>query len=223
MAELVDPYVRTRDRMCAVVADAAPDDLTRTVPACPAWSAADLVAHVVSMPAALAAGRRPDGDIGAWLQELVVDRRGQPVDAMIDEWRALEDAIATMLDGPGTRLFADLAVHEHDLRGALDRPDHGALEVETIVPRTLAAFAGPFREAGLGAIAVRHDGRTWASHDAEPGWTLLVEPWEAVRAVNSRRTADELRALPADGDATPFIPLLDAHLSLPTRSLGELA
>ncbi len=221
MPELLDPYVRTRDRMCDVLADAAPDNLARTVPACPAWSAADLVAHVVSMPAALAEGRRPDGDIRAWLQQLVNERRGQPVGEMIDEWRTLDDAIATMLDGPGALLFADLAVHEHDLRGALDRPDHRALEVETIVPRTLAAFARPLRDAGLGAIAVRHDNRTWVSHDAEPGWTLLVEPWEAVRAVNSRRTADELRAIPADGDATPYLPVLDAHLPLPTRSLGE--
>jgi hypothetical protein len=140
---------------------------------------------------------------------------------MVAEWRTLDDAIAAMLDGPGALLFADLAVHEHDLRGALDRPDHDALEVETIMPRTLAAFSGPLRDAGLGAISVRYGDQMWNSHDADPGWTLLVEPWEAVRAVNSRRTADELRALPAEGDAGPYIPVLDAHLPLPVTALGE--
>jgi hypothetical protein len=221
MTDIVDAYVRTRARMCDVVADASPAELARVVPACPAWSATDLVAHVVSMPAALGAGRMPDGDIGAWIQELVVERRGQEPAALIAEWRELDEPITAMLGGPGARLFADLAVHEHDLRGALERPDHDALEVETIMPRTLAGFANPLRDAGLGAIEVRDGGLTWRSHDAEPGWVLVVEPWEAVRAINSRRTADELLALPAEGDARPYLPVLDTHLPLPTRSLHE--
>ena len=102
----------------------------------------------------------------------------------------MDSAISAILNGPGGVLFGDLAVHEHDLRGAVDAPDHGALEVEVMLPRTLAAFAKPLRHAGLGAIEVRHDDRIWRSHDGAPGWTLDVTPWEAVRAVNSRRTAD---------------------------------
>jgi hypothetical protein len=43
----------------------------------------------------------------------------------------------------------------------------------------------------------------------------------AASAGNSRRTADELRALPSDGDAEPYLALLDAHLPLPGHSLGE--
>ena len=53
------------------------------------------------------------------------------------------------------------------------------------------------------------------------GWTLLVDPWEAVRALGSRRTVEELRALPAEGDCEPYLKILDEHLPLPTRSLGE--
>jgi hypothetical protein len=68
---------------------------------------------------------------------------------------------------------------------------------------------------------VRYDGETWRSHDADAGWVLLVTPSEAVRAINSRRTADELRALPSDGDVVPYLPVLAAHLPLPVRSLGE--
>ena len=64
-------------------------------------------------------------------------------------------------------------------------------------------------------------GLTWRSHDDDPGWTLRVEPWEAVRALYSRRTADELRALPGDGDAEPYVTLIVAHLPLPEQSLGE--
>jgi hypothetical protein len=107
------------------------------------------------------------------------------------------------------------------LRGAVDVPDHGALEVDVMLPRTLAGFAKPLRRAGLGSIAVRHDDRIWRSHDSEPDWTLEVTPWEATRAVNSRRTADELRELPHRGDVEPYLAILDAHLPLPAATLKE--
>jgi len=90
-----------------------------------------------------------------------------------------------------------------------------------MLPRTLAGFAKPLRHAGLGSIAVRHDDRIWRSHDSEPGWTLDVTPWEATRAVNSRRTADELRELPHRGDVEPYLAILDAHLPLPAAPLKE--
>ena len=81
----------------------------------------DLAAHVVGIPAALGAGRMPDGDLDGWLQELVAERRDREVDAMLSEWSTLDAVIAPMLQGPGGVLFGDLAVHEHDLRGALER------------------------------------------------------------------------------------------------------
>ena len=173
------------------------------------------------MPAALGAGRRPDGDIGAWLQELVDERREQDAVALVAEWLAMDEPLVALLDGGAGPLFGDLGVHEHDLRGAVGRPDHSALDVDVFMPRTVAAFARPLRDAGLGAIEVRHEGRSWRSHDAEAGWVLLVGPWEAARALNSRRTTAELLALPAEGDAQPYLPVLDAHLPLPTESLGE--
>jgi hypothetical protein len=118
-------------------------------------------------------------------------------------------------------LFGDLAVHEHDFRGALGRPDHSALEVGDMLPRTIAAFSRPLQEAGLAPIELRCGDDVWRSHEGEPGWTLIVDPWTAVRAMNSRRTADELRALPSRGDPDPYLPILDAHLPLPVHSLGE--
>ena len=75
--------------------------------------------------------------------------------------------------------------------------------------------------ADLGVIGVRDNNRTLRSHDSEPGWTLEVAPWEAVRALYSRRTADELRGLPHHGNVEPYLAILDAHLPLPTTSLNE--
>jgi Mycothiol maleylpyruvate isomerase N-terminal domain len=218
---LFEAYRATRDRMTTLAESLSPTDLRRTVPACPSWTVFDLMAHVVSMPAAIGRGERPPGTVTEWLQSLVEARQDQDIDELTREWCTLDGAIASILNGPGAVLFGDLAVHEHDLRGAVDVADHTALEVDVMLPRTLAAFAAPLRAAGLGAIEVRHEGRTWCSHDSDAGWTLAVSPWEAVRAVNSRRTADELRGLPHHGDVEPYLAILHAHLPLPTRSLHE--
>ncbi len=220
--ELFAAYSTTRRRMVVLAESLDPGDLGRTIPACPSWTVFDLMAHVVSMPAAIGNGELPPGSVTAWLQGLVEARRDQSVGDLTEEWLSLDCAISAILNGPGGVLFGDLAVHEHDLRGAVDAPDHGALEVEVMLPRTLAGFAKPLRNAGLGAIEVRHDDRIWRSHDGPPGWTLDVTPWEAVRAVNSRRTADELRQLPHEGDVEPYLAVLDAHLPLPSRSLKEV-
>jgi hypothetical protein len=219
--ELFAAYSATRARMTLIAEHLTSGDLRRTAPACPSWTVFDLMAHVVSMPAAIGRGESPPGPISDWLQSLVAARRNQSVGALTEEWLSLDGSISAILNGPGGVLFGDLAVHEHDLRGAVDAADHTALEVEVMLPRTLAGFAKPLRQAGLGAIAVRHDDRMWRSHDDDPGWTLDVTPWEATRAVNSRRTADELRALPHDGDVEPYLAILDAHLPLPTAALNE--
>ena len=222
MDDLFGPYERTRERVCTLLLDATPDDLVRTVPACPDWTVQDLAAHLVGTPAELAAGRFPTGgNFTSWLQDIVDARRGTDVASLVDEWRTLDSAIEPMLQGPGGLMFGDVAVHEHDLRGALGRPDHEAIEVDALVPFALGSFATPAREADLGAIVVESDRGTWRSHDDDAGWTLHVEPWEAVRAVYSRRTADELRALPADGDAEPYLMLIAGHLPLPEHSLSE--
>lgn len=221
MSELFHAYFRTRARMIDVARDADPSGLDMIVPACPDWTVADLIAHCVSMPAAIGAGDLPTGPIDDWLRGLVEERRGVPTATTIDEWLSVDAPIAAMLDGPGAVLFGDLAVHEHDLRGALDVPDHGALETDLVLPRTLAGFAAPLREADLGSIAIRDGDHEWRSHDAEPGLELDVTAWEAVRIVNSRRTARELRALPHRFDIEPYLLVFDEHLPLPTVSLGE--
>jgi len=219
--QLFAAYSTTRARMTLIAESLSPADLCLTVPACPLWTVFDLIAHVVSMPAAIGNGESPPGTLTDWLQILVEARRGQSVGDLTQEWLSLDGSISAILNGPGGVLYGDLAVHEHDLRGAVDAPDHDALEVDVMLPRTLAGFAKPLRQAGLGAISVRHDDRIWRSHDTEPGWMLHVTPWEATRAVNSRRTADELRELPHDGDIEPYLAILDAHLPLPSTSLEE--
>ena len=221
MPELFPAYDATRTRMLELARDAGPDALGVTVPACPDWTALQLLTHCVSMPAALGAGDFPTGDINEWIDKILSARAGRSLEELTEEWNAADDTIAGMVNGGGAMLFDDLAVHEHDLRGALGRPDHSALDASVLVPSSLASCVAALEAAGLGSIEVRHGSDVWRSHDAEPGWVLEVTPWEAVRVLYSRRTADELRALGGSDTIDAYIAVLDAHLPLPTTSLGE--
>ena len=56
MTDLFTAYDDTRTRMIELARASAPDALSAMVPACPDWTALQLITHCVSMPAALGAG-----------------------------------------------------------------------------------------------------------------------------------------------------------------------
>jgi len=221
MTELFSAYDATRTRMIELARAAGPDALGATVPACPDWTALQLITHCVSMPAALGAGDFPTGDLNEWIDKILTDRAGTSLDQLAEEWVGANETIAGMVNGGGAVLFDDLVVHEHDLRGALGVPDHSALDASISVPRSLESCVAALETTGLGSIEVRSGSDVWRSHDAEPGWILGGTPWEAVRVLYSRRTADEVRALGGSDNINDYIAVLDAHLPLPTSSLGE--
>jgi Mycothiol maleylpyruvate isomerase N-terminal domain len=82
-------YTKTRARMAPIAKSLSPTQLDFRVPACPLWTTFDLIAHVVSLPAALAQGQSPSGSIEEWMQGLIDDRRNQNIDGLIDEWHSL--------------------------------------------------------------------------------------------------------------------------------------
>lgn len=221
MTEPFALYDAARARMLTLAEDVGPDALCTVVPACPDWTALDLLTHCVAMPAAIATGDLPRDDLGAWLDAILAARAGRTLEELRTEWYEVDPTIAVMVEGSGGILLDDLVVHEHDLRGALDRPDHAVLDPEVFVPRALASCVAELDRRGLGAIEVLHGPAVWRSHDAPTGWVLEVSPWEAVRILYSRRTADELRACGGSEDIEGFIALLDDHLPLPRASLHE--
>ena len=221
MTDLAAVYLAVRDRMCAEVEAMSAADAEKIVPACPDWTVHDLLAHQTSMPTAIIAGDLPSGDVNDWIQGLVDARRDTTAEELLAEWRTDDEALGGLIANAGL-LAGDLVVHEGDLASALGiAADRTTPESEAMLPGALGGLRGPVTEAGLGAIEVRHGERSWRTHDAEPGWSLEADPWEALRALTSRRTADELRAAPHTGDVEPYLAILDAHLPLPATSLSE--
>lgn len=219
MGEATDSYDRVRSRMLDLARSG--NSLDVVVPSCPDWSVHDLIVHCMSLPVAIGAGDLPDGDPNGWIDGLIRSHEGRSIDEIEELWIGADPTIAGMLDGGMTLLLDDLAVHEHDMRGALVMPDHSALDIDLAVAGAVSALEGRLTEAGLGSIEVRCAGSAWRSHDAEPTWIIETDPWEAVRALFSRRTADELRALGGSADIDAHIAVVAAHLPLPETSLRE--
>jgi len=219
--DLAAIYLAVRDRMCAVLEAMPAADAEKIVPACPDWTVHDLLAHQTSMPIAILAGDLPGGDVNDWIQGLVDARRDQSLEELLAEWRADDDALGGLVANVGL-LVGDLVAHEGDLLGALGIAADRTPESEALLPGALAGLQGPVADSGLGAIEVRHGDRSWRTHGAEAGWSFEADPWEAFRALTSRRTADELRAMPHTGDVEPYLAILDAHLPLPVSTLGEV-
>jgi hypothetical protein len=213
-------YDQVRARVIELVTDIDREEAARVVPACPDWSVHELVAHLTCMAAALADGDLPGGDIPAWLDALVARGRALSIAEMVAAWPGV-DRLAPFLAGDAL-LLVDLVVHEHDLRAALGRPAVRTGPEQALALRGALANLDPaFLAAGLGAIEVRHDGDVWRSRDADVGWTVAADPWEATRLLESRRTRDEVLATPGRGGGPAYAAVLDAHQPLPTTSLGE--
>jgi uncharacterized protein (TIGR03083 family) len=222
--DLSDGYHATRRRVTELVSTLDEPDWTAPVPACPDWTVHQLVAHMSGIPEALTSGSFPAGDLQAWIDELVAERQDVPVPELLGRWEACAAGTSAIVDGGGNLMFVDVVSHEHDLRGALGRPgSKGTPEVRACVQLLLDLLAPGIKEAGLGALVVDSGEVRWASQFARPGCTLRVDPWEAVRLLQSRRTAEEVLAAPHTGDLEPYLAVLHDHSPLPETTLGETA
>lgn len=215
-------YHATRHRISELVGALDAAALATPVPACPAWSVHDVVAHLSGVPESLAAGDVPGHDRQGWLDRVVAQRQDVAASELLERWEACAEATSALVDGAASMLFADVVTHEHDLRGALGRQGgRGTAEVRAAVPLLLDALAPAVRAAGLRALVVDCGPARWATHFSRPGCTLRIDPWEAVRVLQCRRTAEEVRSLPSTGDVGPYLEVLRARSPLPARSLEE--
>lgn len=222
VSEIAIGYRTTRERLSDFVRLLGDEELYRTVPACPAWDVHDVIAHMSGVQELLTAGEHPTGETQDWIDAIVAARRDVPVGELLDRWADCERGTSALIDGGVQVLIVDVVSHEHDIRNAVGLPGARQVpEVPAAVEVMLSNLSGLIDGAGLGALAVDTGTARWTSHDAPIGCTLNVDPWEALRIIVSRRTDEEMRALPVTGDIEPYIGLLDARSPLPRQSLNE--
>jgi Mycothiol maleylpyruvate isomerase N-terminal domain. len=229
-----DLYERTRRELIVTVAALSDEQLQLRVPASPAWSVRDVLAHVVGLAADLNAQRLPaPDDVGgtAWTDAQVERSRRRALSEVIAEWdreaAPFEDGLRAFGYEMGSHFVADLHAHYQDVRNAVGLPaDADELTVAVALDHYLGYLDELLTGAGWGTLDVDAGGesRHLGAHGAHQA-RVRAQPFELLRAVSMRRSVRQIRALDWDGDVDGLLQLLQSSLTggyaLPDADLVE--
>jgi uncharacterized protein (TIGR03083 family) len=186
MRELGTVYEQVRERIVEFVAGLDDRAAATTVPACPAWSVHDVIAHLAGVCTDVMAGNVAGAAGDAWTAAQVEARRCRTIAEILAEWDDVGPQVAALADDfpgrLGAQFISDVTLHAHDLRGALGRP--GARDSDGVsigVDFLVTVFFHPGATAlGLGPLEVRADGRTWLAGTGDPPTGDLEGAWGAA-------------------------------------------
>ena len=239
LRDLGKSYERGRARIVGLVSDLDAAAARTPVPACPDWTIHDVLAHLTGICADVLAGNIDGAGTDDWTGAQVAARADDTLVDLLAEWDDVGPLFATLLDDfPGrvcSQPVADLAVHEHDIRGAVSRPgardsDGVSIGLDFLVevflqPGVAALGLDPIEIcAGEHRWVAGSDGATpvdleeaWQSalRSAEPNDVgprspaggLRVDPFELFRAVSGRRSAAQIRRFDWTVDPEPYLPV----------------
>lgn len=130
-ANLASLYRGTRERLSDFVLGLDGAQLASPVPACPGWSVADVMYHLFAVVEDVLAGRLTKPPTDTETAGQVRRHRGTPVPSVVEAWGELAPAFEELIGGAVVwPAVLDLASHEHDIRGAVDRP--GARDCDAV-------------------------------------------------------------------------------------------
>ena len=219
-----DPVALWRDvvvRVSDLALSLSPEQVAQHVPACPDWTARDLLAHMVGLGADVVDDNEPDDHDEAWTQAQVDARAGRTVAELVAEWQALVPGLSAWMTVHDSRPLNDAVIHEQDLRGAVGEPGAQDTAALHIVRDRLAERVGG-RLGDLAPLALRGPGWQWTSEGSADDAAVVLEAPDVdlARALMGRRTPAELRSYVVRGDVEDYLdafahlgPLPDAPLS----------
>jgi hypothetical protein len=211
-------WLATRQRVAGLLAGRGPADMARPVPARPGQTVRDVLSGLVAT-----AADALDGDIHA-TRVAPSDGGRAPVAELLSAWDAQAAGVAALVrdDPRAGRLLIDLATHEHDLRGALDRPGARADDAVAIAVELLAGeFAARLNAVGVPALRLTCE--QWGYETAPPPCQaiLVADRFELFRGFTGRRSAAEVRRWMWSSDPAPYLPYLSDSGSLRATDLDE--
>ena len=184
-------YRASRLRIAELVDDSVAD---RHVPATPAWSAHDVVAHLAGVLNDVAAGNLEGAATAPWTAAQVERGRDKAVAQVVEEWAGAAAGFEAFLSSPAgvnaSAAVMDVSCHETDLRAAFGLAP--ALSGEM-----LAWAAGSMREAFDSQVAAA----------GLPAVKIDVSDFEMFRGRLGRRTRDEVSAFGWSADPAPYLDL----------------
>jgi uncharacterized protein (TIGR03083 family) len=192
------------------------DIADRFVPACPAWTIRQTVAHLTGVAQDVAALNVQAKGTDAWARAQVDRLDGHSLDDLLDLWELSMRAVASTLTlaPPESvcQLVFDTLTHEHDIRGALN--ERGSRTGDSAFAAAMAfvtTMGDQFiRHSGLPALQLSTPtlGRVQLGepHHAAGELALAISDFDALRAFGGRRSVGQLRALPWHGDPADLLP-----------------
>lgn len=199
---LSEVYRRSAAEFVELVGGASAGQLATVVPACPAWTVHDLLAHLAGSSADVVSGNLDGVTTSPWTARQVADRRGRTTQELVAEWRSHAEQVAAVCDSTaGPNPAWDVAVHLADLREGLGLP-----------PGPAENGWGEVRDAAVGLLARDGSGVSVQEHALDPGTTSwhFATSYGLWRAVFSRldRTLLEREILRGDVDAFAAVAFL---------------
>lgn len=163
-------YRGNAEAVAALVRTLSLTQLGTAVPATPAWTALDVVAHLAGGAADAVTGRMDGAPGPEWTARHVSERRHLPVSDIVEEMLSHQGAvIESTVDNPRPALVWDIAVHHADLHEAFGLGEPPGRLWEPV----LAAVA-PMMLAGVSVEG--------------------VAPYELFRGLFSRRSRAQMQA-----------------------------
>jgi uncharacterized protein (TIGR03083 family) len=214
-------YERTRREFIGTVLGLSDEQLQARVPATPAWSVREVLAHVVGLAADLNAQRfpAPDDDGTVWSNAQVERSKDSTLGDLIAEWDresdAFEDGLRAFGYEVGSHFVADLYVHYQDVRSAVGlRPDADELTVAVALDHYLRYLSELLVTNDWGTLdIVAGDETRRLGCNGRYHAYLRTEPFELLRAVSGRRSGRQMRALDWSGHVDDVLALLQGGLT----------
>jgi uncharacterized protein (TIGR03083 family) len=180
--------------------------LDAIAPATPTWRVRDVIAHLGGATADMVAGNLEGVASDAWTQAQVDARLDWPITKVIDEWTRCAEVVEPMIADIPAQMRAMLTIdaisHEHDVRGAVDRP--GARDGEGIAFAATSIARGLHAQRGdEPAITLILDGEQVVLGQGTPHTTVTTTAFELVRAGVGRRSLEQIEAWTWQGPADP--------------------
>jgi uncharacterized protein (TIGR03083 family) len=199
------------------------DDLLRgradvaelTVPACPAWTIRQTVAHLAGVADDIVSFNMQGKGTDQWTNAQVDRLGGNSIDELLDLWGQKIDTVTERLglapEQSGCQLTFDTLTHEHDIRGAMSEPGSrtGDLAFEVALAFMTTTYDQMARQSELPAVRLITPtigaAQLGDPETARDQLTLDVSDFEYLRAFGGRRSVRQLRALPWHGDPTNLL------------------
>ena len=125
-ADVATEYPAIRGRVLEIIESLDASAGALAVPACPAWTVSDLIAHIIGIPEDILAGRLDGVASDAWTDAQVQRHRGESLGQLSDTLSGLAasfDPMLPLIPAPiNGQFLTDALTHEHDLREAVSMP-----------------------------------------------------------------------------------------------------